>query len=571
MSQATRRVDTGDVTITWLNPAVHTVLAWSGDGPGWFRALDATGAPIADPRHLPDTATAVAHHEQHDRPRWILADTAGDYPPLLDRGVRLGRVHDLALTEAILLAAEGNGGQPADVAAAHARLHGEPIPATPAHHPSRQATLFDTDPPVDGPHQLAVRVELFADQQRRIAALGPRIRHLVAAESAGGLVAAEMTHNGLPWNSDRHDAILTQLIGPRPVKGLRPKKLQDLATRIGEAFGHRLNPDSPQQLIAAFHAAGHPVATTRARELRTIDHPAVEPLLRYKELSRIHSAHGWNWAREWISDGPAGPGSPARRFRPRYVVGGVVTGRWATDGGAALQIPRAIRAAVAADPGWALVVADAAQLEPRILAGMSADPAMLAATTGPDMYAALAPTFGGSRDDAKIALLSAMYGGTAGNATALLTVLRRRFPHAHALVETAARTGERGGLVHTWLGRTCPPADERWWNALSGPNGTRTARDRGRFTRNFVVQGTAAEWALAMMALLRNRLYDRNLGHLVFFQHDEIILHCPADRAAEAARLVQAAADDATALLFGGIGLHIPLTAMVVDNYAEAK
>ena len=46
----------------------------------------------------------------------------------------------------------------------------------------------------------------------------------------------------------------------------------------------------------------------------------------------------------------------------------------------------------------------------------------------------------------------------------------------------------------------------------SRPEETREAqrlrRDRGRFTRNFVVQGTAAEWALCWMAALRRRLLD---------------------------------------------------------------
>ena len=38
------------------------------------------------------------------------------------------------------------------------------------------------------------------------------------------------------------------------------------------------------------------------------------------------------------------------------------------------------------------------------------------------------------------------------------------------------------------------------------PLGRRSARDRGRFTRNFVVQGTAAEWALCWMGEIRRRL-----------------------------------------------------------------
>ncbi len=59
------------------------------------------------------------------------------------------------------------------------------------------------------------------------------------------------------------------------------------------------------------------------------------------------------------------------RFRANFVPGAVVTGRWGSDGGGALQLPKEIRSASVADPGWKLVVADASQLEPRVLAAMA--------------------------------------------------------------------------------------------------------------------------------------------------------------------------------------------------------
>src|SRR5699024_11317168 len=109
----------------------------------------------------------------------------------------------------------------------------------------------------------------------------------------------------------------------------------------------------------------------------------------------------------------------------------------------------------------------------------------------------------------------------------------------------------------------------------------------GRFTRNFVVQGTAAEWALAWLADLRQRLarlpalptagrptggapadgpptdgqaarpalasgpeFSRR-AHLVFFLHDEVIVHAPAEQADQAAEAIRAAAASAGRLLFG--------------------
>jgi DNA polymerase-1 len=252
----------------------------------------------------------------------------------------------------------------------------------------------------------------------------------------------------------------------------------------------------------------------------------------------------------------------------------VVTGRWATRGGGALQIPRAVRRAVCADPGWKLVVADAGQLEPRILAAVSGDPRMSRAAGAGDMYAALATeAFGGDRAKAKVALLGAMYGQTGGAAAPALATLRNSYPTALSYVERAARTGEGGGLVRSWLGRTCPPSSSAFQD-FSDQDGVRATgareRARGRFTRNFVIQATAAEWASSLMALLRPHLPALG-AELVFFQHDEVIVHCPEPVAAQVGAAVERAGEQARRLLFGDSPVRLPLGVHVVDHYAEAK
>ncbi|MEV1206676.1 DNA polymerase, partial [Microbispora rosea] len=237
--------------------------------------------------------------------------------------------------------------------------------------------------------------------------------------------------------------------------------------------------------------------------------------------------------------------------------------------GGALQIPKVMRKVVMADDGWTLVVADAAQLEPRVLAALSGDLGLARAAGEIDLYAALAQAFGGVRESAKIAMLSAMYGGTSGDASKLLAVMRQRFPKAYAFVEDAARAGEEGRLVRSWLGRTCPPPSDRWRRLVAGPEGARAARDRGRFTRNFVVQATAAEWALTLLAVLRGLLPEP--ARLVFFQHDEVMVHCPLDVAGEVRQAVGRAADEATRLLFGDTTVRFPMEAVAVTCYADAK
>jgi DNA polymerase family A len=539
-------------------------VAVVADGDGWLlQPLADDGTADEPPRRARDLAVAVAEAERGGRPRWVWPATAELYPELLRAGVRVERCHDLSLTEGILLAADGRWGEPRSFPAALARLRGLPVPDDPT-RPARpgQPALFDHDrlglP--EGTDLLEGIAAVHAAQQRHLdrGALGL----LVAAESAGALAAAEMAAAGVPWRAEVHDAVLTELLGPRPPAGTAPARLRELADRIGAAFGGlRLNPDSPAQVLRAFAAAGTPLPSTRSHVLRGVDHPAVPLLLAYKELSRLHAAYGWSWLDAWVTGG---------RFRPEFVPGGVVSGRWATRGGGALQIPHALRRAVVADPGWALVVADASQLEPRVLAALSGDEGLAAAAAEGDLYAALAAdAFAGDRARAKTALLAAMYGGDVGQ---LMSVLRRRFPAAVGYVEAAARTGEQGGLVRSRLGRTCP-APSPGWLAATGA----TARDRGRFTRNFVVQASAADWALVLLATVRRRLGDpgppeRPTGpHLVFFQHDEVVVHCPRADTERVTALVRDAADESGRLVFGDTGVRFPLAVAVVDSYGDAK
>ncbi|MFI5894691.1 bifunctional 3'-5' exonuclease/DNA polymerase [Actinoplanes sp. NPDC051513] len=538
--------------------------------------------PAAPSRHVGDLAAAIAERESSDQPRWVWSHTADVYPALLRAGVRVARCHDLELTEALLLGHEGRWGAPRSLAAARARLHGLPVPADP---PPRQpeppgfaqAALFETNsapPAAAGFDVLQAIQEVYADQLARTAATEHpgRFRLLIAAESAGALVGAEMGHAGLPWRADVHDQLLRELLGaPQPVGP--PRRLAELTGEINEALGMRgLHPDSPAEVVRAFAKAGVDIPNTRAWVLKRVDHPAVRPLLEYKELYRIWTAHGWSWCDSWVRDG---------RFRPEYVPGGVVSGRWATRGGGALQVPKVVRRAVIADPGWRFVVADAGQLEPRVLAAVSGDRRLAAAAAAGDLYAALATdSFEGDRGKAKVALLGAMYGQTGGAAIPALAVLRKHYPVAFEFVEAAARTGEAGGLVRSWLGRTCPPAAAAWRDAgldppeeagsAESPQGGASGRARGRFTRNFVVQATAAEWALVLLAALRTAL-EGSKAELVLFVHDEVVVHCPEEQAATVAEAVRASAVQAGRLLFGDTAVRFPLDVSVVGAYADAK
>ncbi|HQG70606.1 MAG TPA: bifunctional 3'-5' exonuclease/DNA polymerase, partial [Rhodoglobus sp.] len=59
--------------------------------------------------------------------------------------------------------------------------------------------------------------------------------------------------------------------------------------------------------------------------------------------------------------------------------------------------------------------------------------------------------------------------------------------------------------------------------------------------------------------------------HLVFFLHDEIVVHCPAELTDAVSEQVRLAAVEAGQLLFGAIPAEFPVTVAVVDNYGQAK
>ncbi|WP_448257342.1 bifunctional 3'-5' exonuclease/DNA polymerase [Microbacterium aurum] len=522
--------------------------------------------------------------------RWVWSDTTRWYPAILAAGHVVARCRDLRLSHAILRRSELVAGP--DATALRDAAPWDAAVADPA--PASAPALFDLEAaPAGVPDDVDAVLAEFTRQQRAVAtaAEGSRLRLLLAAESAGALLAVELHAAGLPWNRGVHEALLEEALGPRPAPGTAPARVQELAGIVRTALGDpAASLDSQPKLLRSLHRVGVLARSTSRWELAEYDHPAIAPLLAYKKLTRLLSANGWAWLDEWAPDG---------RFRPVYVPGGVVTGRWASSGGGALQLPRQLRPAVRADDGWMLVVADVAQLEPRVLAAMSGDAALAQAARGRDLYEGIVDSgVVATRQEAKIALLGAMYGATTGDSGRLVPALRRAYPRAMALVDEAATVGEQGGVVTTWLGRSSPAAGAGWRDVqgvAAAPEAAeadraharRSARDRGRFTRNFVVQGTAAEWALAWLADLRGELaalpsVDPVAGapasgpvfgrraHLAFFLHDEIIVHTPAVHADAVAAAVRRSADRATRLLFGAFPIDFPLDLRITADAGKA-
>jgi hypothetical protein len=60
-------------------------------------------------------------------------------------------------------------------------------------------------------------------------------------------------------------------------------------------------------------------------------------------------------------------------------------------------------------------------------------------------------------------------------------------------------------------------------------------------------------------------------ARLVFFQHDEVIVHCPESTAGAVVDAIGSAAAEAGRLVFGPTPVQFPVTTAVVASYADAK
>ena len=193
--------------------------------------------------------------------------------------MRVERCHDLRLCHHLLRRAP----------AVDVRL----LAGEQSEHWDRLGPSAPSDPALFSVDDTAEHLRADLEDARQLAAVAAsaepaRLGLLLAAESAGALVAAEMTYAGVPWRVDVHERLLADLLGPRPPRGARPQGLEALVAEIRVAFdAPGLNPDSRPELLAALRRAGLEVTDTRASSLRALEHPGIAPLLRYKQLAHL--------------------------------------------------------------------------------------------------------------------------------------------------------------------------------------------------------------------------------------------------------------------------------------------
>jgi DNA polymerase-1 len=211
------------------------------------------------------------------------------------------------------------------------------------------------------------------------------------------------------------------------------------------------------------------------------------------------------------------------------------------------ELGRRIRQAFVPDDGWRLVAADYSQIELRILAHFSEEPALVEAfLRGEDIHTRTAAQILGVAPDrvtaemrrlAKVVNFGILYGLSGFGLSQAVSIGRadaQKFiddyfathPRVRAYIDRVVAEGRDQGYVTTLLGR------RRYLPELHARNpAARGAAER--MAANAPIQGTASDIIKLAMVRLAAALAARGLRSRMLLQvHDELLLEVPEDEAA---------------------------------------
>jgi len=339
-------------------------------------------------------------------------------------------------------------------------------------------------------------------------------------------------------------------------------ELQRLTAEIYELAGVEFNINSPRQLgeilfdkmnLPSFKKTEKQrAASTRVDVLEELaaSFPLPKKVLEYRSLSKLKGTY--------VDTLPTLVHPKTGRLHTTFHQTVAATGRLSSSDPNLQNIPirtdlaRRLRRAFVAPPGAKLLSADYSQIELRVLAHLSRDPALIEAfRAGEDIHDRTArQVFGESstlsasekRRRAKIINFSIIYGKTAftlgkefgvptREAQAFIDAYLDRYPKVRELIDEIVREARRTGKVRTLFGR------QRYVPEIGSRNrATRSAAER--VAVNTPIQGTAADLIKKAMIDLSRRLREEKLETRLLLQvHDELVLEAP-DREIERASSV---------------------------------
>jgi len=395
-------------------------------------------------------------------------------------------------------------------------------------------------------------------------------------------VMVEMEQNGIAI--DR--SILKEQSG---VLGVR---IEELRKRILEAAGCDFNPDSPKQLgDVLFNKLGlktvKKTKTGFSTDEEVLDrlapeHPVPGLVLEYRGLVKLKNTYLDNLT-EYVNP-------KTGRIHASFNQAGASSGRLSCKDPNLQNIPirtdegNRIRSAfVTGDPvHHVLLTADYSQIELRILAHLTEEPALIKAfEADEDIHRAVASEVFGvpldqvtkdQRGHAKTINFGIIYGVTPHGlsrriegltfaaATDLIAAYNKRFPSIKRFFDHCVTEAQTKGYVETILGRR-RPIPEIASNIIS-------MRNYGeRLAINSVVQGSAADLIkVAMVNVYRELKRENRPSKLLLQVHDELVFETPMASVEAEAAIVREQ-------MTGAMKLKVPLKVEVgwAKNWQEVK
>lgn len=344
------------------------------------------------------------------------------------------------------------------------------------------------------------------------------------------------------------------------------QRLGSIETQIFDSVGLEFNLNSPQQLSEALFerlkltppdrtqrtSSGYYSTAAGTLEAMKGDHPVVDWVLEYRELSKLKNTY--------VDALPLQVNPSTGRVHTSYNQAGSVTGRIASSAPNLQNIPirtelgRRVRRAFIAEPGNTLLSVDYSQVELRIVAHMSNDETMLAAfEAGQDIHAATAAAIykvpinqvsKEQRDRAKGVNFGLIYGMSAfglsrytditlAEAEDFVYAYFEQFPGVKNYLDGMKAQAAEKGYVETLLGR------RRYFLGLKTQTNRNIRNREEREAINAPIQGTAADIMKIAMLRVPKALKQAGLSAKMLLQvHDELVLECPIEELKPTADLV---------------------------------
>lgn len=342
------------------------------------------------------------------------------------------------------------------------------------------------------------------------------------------------------------------------------EQLEIMTHKIYAIAGEEFNLNSPKQLSQIMQDKLHIVLpkktasgfSTNADILESLKdaHPIASAILDYRTLEKLRSTY--------IQSLPDEINPKTQRIHCTFNQSVAATGRLSCQNPNLQNIPirneigRQIREAFRPQyPGWSYLAADYSQIELRLLAHFSEDPALMQAfQNNEDIHTSTAAAILGipisevtkeQRYQAKAVNFGILYGQQAfglsqelkidvKSANMFIERYFQRFSHVKAYIEHCKELVRKTGMSLTYSGR------QRQIPEIHSKNGhLRMLAER--LAVNTPLQGTAADLIKFAMLKIDQQLTELNLkGYMILQIHDELIFEVPDEEIAQFAEIVQA-------------------------------